>query len=68
MVGICVAPSSSNMENEFSVGDRNLNGGPRWRSDEASDDEEGQSPQRATESTYHATPTRGTRRNRFARR
>ncbi|XP_060674306.1 E3 ubiquitin-protein ligase HOS1 isoform X2 [Ziziphus jujuba] len=55
-------------EDLMNVSWRNLNGGPRWRSDEASDDEEGQSPQRATESSYHATPTRGTRRNRFARR
>ncbi|XVE57610.1 hypothetical protein DITRI_Ditri04bG0104100 [Diplodiscus trichospermus] len=45
--------------------DRNANGGPRWRSDETSDEEE-QSPNKTIE--VGATPIRGLGRRRFGRR
>ncbi|MED6137232.1 hypothetical protein PIB30_063145 [Stylosanthes scabra] len=45
----------------------NINGGPRWRSDETSDEEE-QGLERAMDIVYHATPTRTNRRSRFTKR
>ncbi|MED6193855.1 hypothetical protein PIB30_023227 [Stylosanthes scabra] len=45
----------------------NINGGPRWRSDETSDEEE-QGLERAMDMVYHATPTRTNRRSRFTKR
>ncbi|KAF5734397.1 E3 ubiquitin-protein ligase HOS1-like [Tripterygium wilfordii] len=47
--------------------DGNANGGPRWRSDETSDEEEAQSLERAIGVASHTTPRSRTRR-RFARR
>ncbi|XP_031247889.1 E3 ubiquitin-protein ligase HOS1 isoform X2 [Pistacia vera] len=44
----------------------NANGGPRWRSDETSDEEEEPSPERSM--GVASTPSRGIRRSRFARR
>ncbi|KAJ4712700.1 E3 ubiquitin-protein ligase HOS1-like protein [Melia azedarach] len=46
----------------------NVNGGPRWRTDETSDEEEEQSPESATGVASYTTPKRGIRRSRFARR
>ncbi|KAL5750875.1 hypothetical protein ACOSP7_025478 [Xanthoceras sorbifolium] len=54
----------------------NMNGGPRWRSDETSDEEEGQSPDNATGLAAYTSPMGGRRtgsmakirRSRFARR
>lgn len=48
--------------------EENINGGPRWRSDETSDDEEEQGLGRTMDIAYHATPTRTTRRSRFIKR
>ncbi|RDX60208.1 E3 ubiquitin-protein ligase HOS1, partial [Mucuna pruriens] len=48
--------------------EENINGGPRWRSDEASDEEDDLDLGRAMDIAYHATPTRTTRRSRVARR
>ncbi|PSS11557.1 E3 ubiquitin-protein like [Actinidia chinensis var. chinensis] len=50
------------------VEDGNVNAGPRWRSDDASEDEELQSPDRLTQTASYSTPARGVRRNRLARR
>ncbi|KAI3691617.1 hypothetical protein L6452_31414 [Arctium lappa] len=56
--------SWSNKEESFPV-QTNLNGGPRWRSDDASDYEDQQSPDRLTGGV---TPSRGFRRSRLTRR
>ncbi|XP_030500875.2 E3 ubiquitin-protein ligase HOS1 isoform X1 [Cannabis sativa] len=46
-----------------------VNGGPRWRSDETSDEEANPSPQRAVKSSHCATPMTGVRRSkRLAKR
>lgn len=42
---------------------QNANGRPRWRSDDVSDDEELQSPERLTGVASHSTPARGVRRS-----
>ncbi|KAK9284920.1 hypothetical protein L1049_024101 [Liquidambar formosana] len=55
-------------EKGFAVEEINANGGPRWRSDEASDDEGEQSRERITGVASCTTPMRGIRRSRFARR
>lgn len=57
-------------EKSFGIEDRNLNHGPRWRSDETSDEEEEQSPQKAIDITHHTptSTTRGVRRSRFSKR
>ncbi|KAJ0937598.1 hypothetical protein HanRHA438_Chr03g0143861 [Helianthus annuus] len=46
----------------------NVNGGPRWRSDDASDYEEQQSPDRLTGGASLKSPSRGLRRSRRTRR
>jgi len=47
----------------------NINGGPRWRSDEASDEEDDLNLGRAMDMAYYATPpTRTARRSRVLRR
>lgn len=56
--------SWSNKEESVPV-QTNLNGGPRWRSDDASDYEDQQSPDRLTGGV---TPSRGFRRSRLTRR
>ncbi|OVA14389.1 ELYS-like domain [Macleaya cordata] len=50
------------------VDDLNTNGGPRWRSDESSEDEEEPSPEKIISRGSTLTPLRGARRSRFARR
>ncbi|XP_057953334.1 E3 ubiquitin-protein ligase HOS1 isoform X2 [Malania oleifera] len=52
-------------EDDFTIKDWNANGRPRWRSDETSEDEEEQSPERVLP---HTTTLRGIRRSRVARR
>lgn len=44
------------------------NGGPRWRSDEISDGEDEQSPERTLGVTHRTTRMRDVRRSRFAKR
>lgn len=44
----------------------NANGGPRWRSDETSDEEEELNPEKSM--GVASTPLRGIRRSRFARK
>ncbi|GMP95741.1 hypothetical protein CsSME_00044665 [Camellia sinensis var. sinensis] len=46
----------------------NVNGRPRWRSDDSGEDEELQSPDRLTGPASYTTPMRGLRRSRLARR
>ncbi|WVZ10935.1 hypothetical protein V8G54_015465 [Vigna mungo] len=49
--------------------EENINGGPRWRSDEASDEEYDVNLGRAMDMAYYATPlNRTTRRSRVVRR
>ncbi|XP_027360633.1 E3 ubiquitin-protein ligase HOS1 isoform X2 [Abrus precatorius] len=48
--------------------EENMNGGPRWRSDETSDGEEDVGLERAMDIGYYATPTRKTRRSRVGKR
>ncbi|KAL5551422.1 hypothetical protein UlMin_001598 [Ulmus minor] len=48
--------------------ERNANGGPRWRSDETSDEEQEQIPERTIGMTLRMTPARRARRSRFAKR
>lgn len=49
--------------------EENINGGPRWRSDEASDEEYDMNLGRAMDMAYYATPlNRTTRRSRVVRR
>ncbi|TKY70804.1 E3 ubiquitin-protein ligase HOS1 [Spatholobus suberectus] len=48
--------------------EENINGGPRWRSDEASDDEDNLDLERAMDIAYYASPTRTRRRSRVAKR
>ncbi|XP_061368262.1 E3 ubiquitin-protein ligase HOS1 [Gastrolobium bilobum] len=48
--------------------EENINGAPRWRSDETSDGEEEQGLERAMDIAYYATPSRTTRRSRVAKR
>nr|XP_028956828.1 E3 ubiquitin-protein ligase HOS1 isoform X2 [Malus domestica] len=55
-------------EKSHVIEDENLNNGPRWRSDEASDEEEEQSPQKAIGITRHASTARALRRTRFSKR
>ncbi|KAL7241509.1 hypothetical protein ACSBR1_014163 [Camellia fascicularis] len=50
------------------LGDGNVDGEPRWRSDDSSEDEELQSPDRLTGPASCTTPMRGLRRSRLARR
>lgn len=57
----------SNKEERLPV-QTNLNGGPRWRSDDADDYEEQQSPDRLPGIDSYNTPSRGLRRTRLARR
>ncbi|KAL7241529.1 hypothetical protein ACSBR1_014177 [Camellia fascicularis] len=49
------------------LGDGNVNGGPRWRSDDSGKDEELQSPDRLAGPAFYTTPMRGLRRSRLAR-
>ncbi|PNY06846.1 E3 ubiquitin-protein ligase hos1-like protein [Trifolium pratense] len=46
----------------------NINGGPRWRSDETSDEEADQGWEKAMDIAHHATPSRTIRRSRVAKR
>ncbi|CAJ1928598.1 unnamed protein product [Sphenostylis stenocarpa] len=48
--------------------EENINGGPRWRSDEASDEEDDLDRGRAMDIAYYATPPTRTRRSRVVRR
>ncbi|GKV10832.1 hypothetical protein SLEP1_g22143 [Rubroshorea leprosula] len=58
--------SGSDGEKSFTLGCRTANGELRWRSDEGSDEEEGQSPERTIE--VDRTPMRrGIRRSRFGK-
>lgn len=50
------------------VEDIKVNGGPRWRSDEISDDEDEQSPERTLGVTVRTTRMMDVRRSRFAKR
>ncbi|OIV92783.1 hypothetical protein TanjilG_00917 [Lupinus angustifolius] len=59
--------SQSYMEKKLDMGE-NINGGPRWRSDETSDEDEEQALEKAMDIAHYATPTRTTRRSRFAMR
>ncbi|PSS04030.1 E3 ubiquitin-protein like [Actinidia chinensis var. chinensis] len=70
-----VIPSDDPMEisrshggEKGSVEDGNGNAGPRWRSDDTSEDEELQSPDRHTQLASYSTPMRGVRRKGLARR
>eukprot|EP00261_Vitis_vinifera_P005187 XP_002271873.1 PREDICTED: uncharacterized protein LOC100264332 [Vitis vinifera] len=70
-----VVPSSNAMEvswsyqdNGSAVDEMNANGGPRWRSDEMSEGEEKQSPERVIGVGSYTTPARGIRRIRLSRR
>lgn len=56
--------SWSNKEESVAVETTNVNGGPRWRSDDASDCEEQPSPNRVTPVQLTTTPSRGLRRSR----
>lgn len=56
----------SNGEKAF-IEERNANGGPRWRSDDTSEDEL-ETPDRLTGPASYSKPTRGVRRSRLARR
>ncbi|KAE9459388.1 hypothetical protein C3L33_08706, partial [Rhododendron williamsianum] len=58
--------SLSNGEKAF-IEERNANGGPRWRSDDTSEDEL-ETPDRLTGPASYSKPTRGVRRSRLARR
>ncbi|XP_065857743.1 E3 ubiquitin-protein ligase HOS1 [Euphorbia lathyris] len=58
----------SGRETGFTVDKENTNGGPRWRSDESSDEEGGNNLERGAGVASHITPKRGVRRRRFARR
>lgn len=59
----------SYQDSSLVYGEMNGNGGgPRWRSDEASDGEEKQNPGTDVGIGSHATPARGSRRIRFSRR
>ncbi|WCJ25846.1 ubiquitin-protein ligase [Euphorbia peplus] len=58
----------SGRETGVIVGKENTNGGPRWRSDESSDEEGGNTLERSVGVASHTTPKRGVRRSRFARR
>ncbi|KAM1787631.1 hypothetical protein ACFX11_038003 [Malus domestica] len=50
------------------IEDENLNNGPRWRSDETSDEEQEQSPEKAIGITHHASTARCLQRRRFSKR
>uniref|UniRef100_A0A5B6Z808 Putative E3 ubiquitin-protein ligase HOS1-like n=1 Tax=Davidia involucrata TaxID=16924 RepID=A0A5B6Z808_DAVIN len=70
-----VVPSDDIMDISWSHGEKdspdediNTNGGLRWRSDDTSEDEEQQSPDKLTGVASCTTPMRGIRRSRFARR
>ncbi|KAL7165042.1 hypothetical protein ACSBR2_040851 [Camellia fascicularis] len=69
-----VVPSDDPMDVSWShgekgtFGDGNVNGRPRWRSDDSGEDEELQSPDRLTGPASYTTPMRGLRRSRLARR
>lgn len=60
--------SFSHGEKGFAAADSNGNGGPRWRSDETSDEEEEHTPGRSMGMAYQTPPTRRTRRSRLAKR
>ncbi|KAJ7952544.1 E3 ubiquitin-protein ligase HOS1 [Quillaja saponaria] len=60
--------SCSHVENGSTFEDRNTDGGPRWRSDETSDEEEEQGLERAMGIAHHVTPTRRFRRSRLSKR
>ncbi|KAE9596760.1 hypothetical protein Lal_00007253 [Lupinus albus] len=59
--------SQSYMEKKLDMGE-NIIGGPRWRSDETSDEDEEQGLEKAMDIAHYATPTRTARRSRFAMR
>ncbi|XP_058009511.1 E3 ubiquitin-protein ligase HOS1 isoform X2 [Hevea brasiliensis] len=59
---------SSGREKGFTADDGIVNGGPRWRSDESSDEEDEHNLERAVKGASYRTPRRGIRRSRFARR
>ncbi|XP_059657605.1 E3 ubiquitin-protein ligase HOS1 [Cornus florida] len=69
-----VVPEDDQMDISWSHGEKDsveyttANGGLRWRSDDTSEDEEQQSPDRLTGAASQATPARKFRRSRFARR
>lgn len=65
---LLVFPSFSHGQKDFVIEDRAVNGGPRWRSDETSDEDDDPSPERALGITHRSTPMRGVRRSRFAKR
>ncbi|KAG2676354.1 hypothetical protein I3760_12G049200 [Carya illinoinensis] len=60
--------SRSHGEKSFAAADRTMNGGPRWRSDETSDEEEEQSPGGSMGMSYQTTPSRRIRRSRLTKR
>lgn len=65
----CAFHSFSHMEGNLAIEESNISGGPRWRSDEETGDEEEEKVlERAIGMAYHATPTRRTRRSRFTKR
>ncbi|KAA8522198.1 hypothetical protein F0562_012871 [Nyssa sinensis] len=66
-----VVPSDDIMDISWSHGEKdspdediNTNGGLRWRSDDTSEDEEQQSPDRHTGVASHTTPMKGVRKSR----
>ncbi|KAL6985950.1 RING-type E3 ubiquitin transferase [Sarracenia purpurea var. burkii] len=70
-----VVPSDDLMDSSWSHGGKGsvedgnvVNGGPRWRSDDSSEDEEMQSPGKPTGPVSYTTPMRGLRRSRLTRR
>lgn len=65
-VVIALNMTSFSYEREHSIEDRDVKGGPRWRLDETSDDEEDYSQKRATRLPRRTTPARGVRRSRLA--
>ncbi|KAK9095419.1 hypothetical protein Scep_026888 [Stephania cephalantha] len=60
--------SWSNGNGVSAVEDNKMNGGPRWRSDETSEEEDEQSPGNLISKVPSRLPTRGTRRIRSSRR
>lgn len=58
----------SHGEKSFAAADRTMNSGPRWRSDETSDEEEEQSPGGSMGMSYQTTPSRRIRRSRLTKR
>ncbi|KAF7828448.1 E3 ubiquitin-protein ligase HOS1 [Senna tora] len=61
--------SWSHTEGNLAIEESNMSGGPRWRSDEETGDEEEEKVlERAMGIAYNATPARRTRRSRFTKR